>query len=459
MATAFPIQVTNFRDLERWDVKYFTGRIVSKYPLVPLSEIVYEHNEKIRPSEYPDQSFKILGVNNTAGILHAYDTLGKKIKQPYKKVSAGDFAYNPYRINVGSIGLVPDEHDDGYISPAYVVFGVDKTKILPEIFQFILKSEFFNKALRAATAGSVRMNLTYPLLLNLKIPIPPIEAQAKILDYFRSAKEKSSELLFTAEPKKKEIETFLYSSLGVPFPHHTGKKRKLFKIQWQNIGRWSYGFLKREFLGLTGIKKSRYPILELGDFLISTLNGYCIKPSLKPTSTKTLKLNAISPLGHLDKDQSKFVRVNQKLKHRFDLKKDDILICRSIGSYDQIAKSTKLEEDLPGHIFPDIIIRVRVKTDRLDPCYVQEILNSPFGKSYFQSNARTAVGMWKIGSEDIRKFPIPTPPLETQRKLTEKIRQERLKITQLTTEANKVVENACEAVGKMILGLRPVEDI
>lgn len=86
------IQITNFRELERWDVKYFTGRIVSKYPLVPLSEIVYEHNEKICPSEYPDQIFKILGVNNTDGIFHAYDTLGKKIKQPYKKVSAGDFA-------------------------------------------------------------------------------------------------------------------------------------------------------------------------------------------------------------------------------------------------------------------------------------------------------------------------------------------------------------------------------
>lgn len=459
MALASPIQVTNFRELERWDVKYFTGRIVSKYPLVPLSEIVYEHNEKIRPSEYPDQSFKILGVNNTSGIFHAYDTLGKKIKQPYKKVSAGDFAYNPYRINVGSIGLVPDEHGDGYISPAYVVFGVDKTKILPEILQFILKSDFFNKPLRAATAGSVRMNLTYPLLLNLKIPIPPIEAHTKILDYFRNAKEKSSELLLTAERKKKEIEAFLYSSLGVPFPRKKNQRKKLFKAQWQNVNRWSYGFLKRELMGLTGIKKSEYPILALGDFVISTLNGYCIKPSLKPTSTKTLKLNAISPSGHFDKDQSKFVKVNQNVKEKFDLKKDDILICRSIGSYDQIAKSVRLEEDLPGFIFPDIVIRVRARIDRLIPSYVQEILNSPSGKSYFQSNARTAVGMWKIGSEDIRKFPIPTPPIEIQRKLMEAIKQEKLKISQLTLEANEIVENTCQVVETMILGLRPVEGI
>jgi len=199
MASASPIQVTNFRELERWDVKYFTGHIVSKYPLVLLSKIVYEHNKKIRPSEYPDQSFKILGVNNTSGIFHAYDTLGKKIKQPYKKVSTGDFAYNPYRINVGSIGLVPNEHGDGYISPAYVVFGVNKTKVLPKILLFILKSDFFNKSLRAATAGSVRMNLTYPLLQILKIPVPDINKQFKILKFWQTKEEVSSELVDKAE--------------------------------------------------------------------------------------------------------------------------------------------------------------------------------------------------------------------------------------------------------------------
>ena len=118
-----------------------------------------------------------------------------------------------------------------------------------------------------------------------------------------------------------------------------------------------------------------------------------------------------------------------------------------------LTKSVMIEEDLPGFIFPDIVIRVRVKIDRLIPSYVQEILNSPSGKSYFQSNARTSVGMWKIGSEDIRRFPIPIPPLNFQQKLMEAIKQEKVKIAKLTTESNKFVENAYQAVEKMILGL------
>jgi len=105
---------------------------------------------------------KVVFHINKDGIFLAYDALGKEIKQPYKKVSAGDFAYNPYRINVGSIGWVPDEHDGAFISPAYAVFSIDEKIILPELFWFILKSDFFNKTLRAATAGSVRMNDIIP---------------------------------------------------------------------------------------------------------------------------------------------------------------------------------------------------------------------------------------------------------------------------------------------------------
>lgn len=121
--------------------------------------------------------------------------MGKKIKQPYKKVNAGDFAYNPYRVNVGSIGIVPPEHAGAYISPAYVVFRAKSDRILPELLLFILKADFFNESLRAATAGSVRMNLTYNLLRTLKIPLPPMDAQNKALEKWQQTLASRHDLL------------------------------------------------------------------------------------------------------------------------------------------------------------------------------------------------------------------------------------------------------------------------
>jgi len=234
MGLAAP-KIVHFTELERWDVKFFLGRIKSKYPLVPLSEFVIEHNEKIRLNEESEKTFKILGVNNIDGIFHAYDAKGKTIKQPYKKVNAGDFAYNPYRINVGSIGWVPQEHDGAYISPAYVVFYIDNSVILPELFWFIIKAPFFNEALRAATAGSVRMNLTYPLLQTLKIPLPPLPVQQKIVTHWEAAKK---ECIF-ADAALPALVSELHRNLVKKtraFDHVSGSR--VFIANYENTQQW-----------------------------------------------------------------------------------------------------------------------------------------------------------------------------------------------------------------------------
>ena len=71
-------------------------------------------------------------------MFDAYSELGKNIKQPYIYVENGCLAYNPYRINIGSIGLKTDKLNNEYISPAYVVFKCKET-ILPEYLYLVLK--------------------------------------------------------------------------------------------------------------------------------------------------------------------------------------------------------------------------------------------------------------------------------------------------------------------------------
>ena len=61
---------------------------------------------------------------------------------------------------------------------------------------------------------------------------------------------------------------------------------------------------------------------------------------------------------------------------------------------------------------------------------MREVIQTPLGRSYFQSNARTAVGMWKIGAEDTRNFPIPVPPLEVQREIVDMVNRQRARIAE-----------------------------
>jgi len=446
-----------WKDLERWDVKFFSARTRSTYSIVRLASLIHEHSERVRPFDFPDTTFHILGVTKTSGIFHAYDSLGKKIKQPYQKVNAGDFAYNPYRINVGSIGIVPTELGGNYISPAYVIFATDSARLLPEYLVLILKADWFNPMVRAATAGSVRQNLTFDLLGTLEIPLPPITEQEAIVGCWRKAQSDIAAARKRAEILEAELPNTVYQALGTPSPASERIADKCLVMWWKDLDRWSFNYLSRSSQGLLGYTKSKFPIEPLGTHLVGTMNGYCIKPVAGPTPHKMLKLNALAPAG-LDLTASKFVIIPKKIADRFSIHKDDLFICRSVGSYDHVAKCAIATADAPDTVFPDIMIRVCLKQSLL-PAFVCEVVQTPLGRSFFQSNARTAVGMWKIGAEDITNFPIPVPPLSVQQEIVERISTQRQEIARERAAAERLAHDIDAEIEALILGTKKVKEV
>ncbi|MBZ5589018.1 MAG: hypothetical protein LAO05_10690 [Acidobacteriia bacterium] len=415
-----------FAAVRRWDVKGFTSHLSGRFPFLSLKDCIRERSERVNLFEFPDTTFRILGVSNDGGIFHAYDTQGSKIHQPYKKAEPNDFFYNPYRVNVGSIGIVPTELGGNYASPAYVVFSVDHTKILPELLAIILKAPWFNPTLRAATAGSVRQNLTFELLQTLEVPVPPLATQRAILAEWRKSQAAIAASEERARRIEAEIERGLYAALGAPEPEAGGGRERCMPLCWSELERWSFNYLWRTRKGLLGFQRSRYPIAPLSQCITDTRNGFCIKPVPGPTPQKMLKLNALMPEG-LDLTATKYIRVSDKTATVFHVRAGDLLICRSVGSYDHIAKCAVVKEDAPEVLYPDIMIRVRL-SDTVLPEYVRELIQTRVGRSFFQSNARTAVGMWKIGAEDIRSFPLPLPPLAVQRRIMRKVAAARARI-------------------------------
>jgi type I restriction enzyme S subunit len=123
-----------------------------------------------------------------------------------------------------------------------------------------------------------------------------------------------------------------------------------------------------------------------------------------------------------------------------------------VRSFDMVAKCAVATENKPDTLFPDIIIRARLKPTLL-PAYVRELIQTPLGRSHFQSNARTAVGMWKIGADDIARFPIPVPPLEVQRQLVERLAAARAEIARERAAAAKLAHETAAQIEALILGV------
>ena len=68
------------------------------------------------------------------------------------------------------------------------------------------------------------------------------------------------------------------------------------------------------------------------------------------------------------------------------------------------------------------------------------------------SNARTAVGMWKIGAEDIRNFPLPLPPLAIQRRIMAKVADGRARIARARQTAHALTQQIDADMEAYLLG-------
>lgn len=446
-----------FKDLERWDIKSAVAAAFrNAHPgFVPFGRFIEESTEMIRPFDDPEKMWPVYGVNNRGGVFFNHHQKGSEFNAPYKRIRRDWFFHNPTRANVGSLGRVPEVEEDAITSPEYQVWKIKDPDWLPEFVEILIQLPIFLRLVQVHRVGAVKERLYTQNLLQIPVPPQQRDFQQAIMARWRAAQEKVAAARTEAEEKERGIAQFLYEALATPKPVEGNKAPRYMVLMWQDVKRWSYNYIVRSRQGLLGFQKSSFPIVPLGECLVDTGNGYCIKPVTGPTPFKMLKLNALTSSG-LDLDKTKFVDVPKKTAERFSLRKNDLLICRS-NAYEYVGKCALVEEDVPGILFPDIIIRARLNGKVL-PDFVRELIETPLGRSFFQVNSRRAVGgMWKIGAEDIRSFPLPLPRLDVQQEIVDRISAIRREVARRHELADRMAEETKTEVEDMILGTKKVD--
>jgi len=131
--------------------------------------IIKEVKDKIDPRQSPDQLWGILEVSQN-GVFLGGVLLGYEFTQKYKRVRKGDLVYNPYRVNIGSIGIVPSYLDGMLVSPAYVVFRPRSGDYPASYLQSLLKSDRYLRVIMNYSLGSARASLPFTELARIKTP-------------------------------------------------------------------------------------------------------------------------------------------------------------------------------------------------------------------------------------------------------------------------------------------------
>ena len=155
------------------------GKIPEGWEVVTIGDVTENIKDKVGDRD----NIKVLSPITSGQLVLSEDYFSKQVFSnsiaKYIVVKHNDFAYNPARINIGSIGM--NEFDfDGCVSPVYVVFRCQKG--YEYFFDLYRKTTFFTEEVKKRAIGGVRQTLSYKDLSLIQLVYPP----KKVVENFNS---------------------------------------------------------------------------------------------------------------------------------------------------------------------------------------------------------------------------------------------------------------------------------
>lgn len=403
------------------------------FPTVKLGNFICEVKEKVKNSGISQDDFTVYGVTNTDGITvtnnKASDDLGN-----YTVLRENQFAYNPYRVNVGSIGLsLPGTF--GAVSPAYVVFETNG-QISNEFLLYYLKSSLgINLIKWYGDRGGVRSALRFSDLKKIDFPDITFEQQNKLLIKIKKLDKLLCELYKNLSDDKIEIlrqsilQQAVEGKLCEQDPNDEPASVLIEKIKAEKERLIAEKKNKKQKT-LPPISEKEKPFAlpkgwewcRLGELLKYTDAGKspaCEERPAKATEFGVIKTTAIQNYM-FDESQNKVLDANYPIDSKMLIRDGDILITRA-GPFNRTGIVCYVQKCNGKLILSDKTVRLNV-IENVNHKYIARALNA-FGirKIIEEKMTGMALSQVNITQENMRYFLIPVPPINEQNRIVFKI--------------------------------------
>ncbi len=370
-----------------------------QYPIVPLKELIAVNEERIKPLNSPETEFTVLGVSNQIGVFINEKLKGEEIKQSYFKVYKNQFCYNPYRINVGSIGFCEFNIESQIISGAYNVFGCDESKLNPKFLESLFKSKKFLDFVNEKANGGVRMDFKIESMQEWQIPLPSLEVQNEIVEKI----EKQKQIIEGAE------------KIGV-------------------------------------VRNIDYDLFE--NFEKKNIDYFCELNPRKEINLTNKELVSFVPMDAVDdvtgviikSQERELIEVNKGYTH---FKTGDVIFAKITPCMEngKIAIAENLKNDIgfgstEFHVF-------RAKIEKSLPKYIYYVLRTEKFRQLAKEKMTGSSGHKRVPETFLKEYNWPLPPLNIQQQIVEKLDKQMQAlegVRLLKNEAEKRIEEILEKV-------------
>jgi type I restriction enzyme, S subunit len=348
------------------------------WPVVSLGEVVRHRKHVIRIDDA--SIYKRCRVQlHAQGIVERDIVPGLEIKTKEQQVCrSGELLVAEIDAKVGGFGMVPDELDGAIVSSHYFLFSIEESLLDRRFLGFYLRTVSFRGQISAQ--GSTNYAAIRPQdVLSYKVPLPPLPEQRRIV------------------ARIDELATCLADAKRL---------REHSKAECNALQR---AHLTKEFEHLA----DAYPVRALEEVSLDISDGPHKTPSYVDAGIPFVTVkNMVS--GTLDLTDVQYVTPedHRLLNRRSRAEKGDVLYSKDGATR---GRPCFIETDTPFSFFVSVAL-IKPRRELLDGRYLCHLLNSGRIRERMHLQSRGDMIPHIVLSE-IRKFPVPLPPLPVQQRV------------------------------------------
>ncbi|WP_148883210.1 restriction endonuclease subunit S [Thermococcus aciditolerans] len=351
------------------------------------------------------------------GIFARYEIRKSEEVKSYSYCEPGDIllAKITPSFENGKQGIVPEVPSEFALATTevYAIYPKDKTLIETMYLFHFLRSSYARRILEEQMLGTTgRQRVPKEAVLKLQIPLPPLKEQKHIVAKLDEVSKRLEEAKKLAREAREEAEKLMASAL-----HEVFSKAEERGWEWRKLNEICEKITDRDHK----------------------------TPKYTPQGIPVISPENFTPFGIDFKSAKKYIPEEDYKKElrRVDPKPGDILYSR-IGTIGE----ARLLKEFPPFIPLHSLVLIRPNTQVVTSEYLLYVLNSQIVRVQAKEKTRS-IGTPDLGIREIRRFRIPLPPLNEQKRIVaylDSVSERAQKLVKLYEEREKELEQLLPAI-------------
>ena len=422
--------ITYYKNLTRWDVKNFSAQNLFGDNFVLLGSLIKRYQKSITPKQ---KQVSLVTLSNTGQAKLRKEVDINEIKGKLFSAEPGMLIYSKIAFADGSIGILPKLNNIA-LSSEFPVYEVDENRVNKIYLWLYLTSENTKKQSRVLQVGQGRKRVYPKDFENIRIYLPSLKIQEKIVSDWSKAQKEAQELNKKVDEREKVIDDYILRDLGIEKKEYE-KKKGVFVAWFKDLERWDVQYFSG---GINLVSKNFVPLKTA---IARFENGKII-----PRKNVVYKYVG---LEHIEKNNGNynFEEVNgEEIKSQSIVLKNGCVYYAKLRPY--LNKVFLFEKKEDNFISTSELYGFSVK-DEVDKKYLLFLLLSELIQSQIK-DLMIGARMPRISEDNFKNLKIVLPPLPKQKEIAKKVEAVRAEIAEIKSRASGILETTQKEIGAML---------